>query len=84
MHEFEKIEQAADDLTAEVMAFVGTTDRNKVVCPREKSSMTPCVARDGRLAVADSGVCVGCGRDPRVLLKDHREKHPVEQKGSEG
>lgn len=79
---FQQIEQAADDLTAEVMVFVGTTDRNKVECPREKSFMTPCVARDGRTALADDGDCVGCGKDPRILLKDHREKHPVQPKGN--
>lgn len=42
-------------------------------CPRAKSAMTPCVARDGRLACADDGLCVGCGVHPadelRVVVK---------------
>src|ERR1017187_6120851 len=30
-------------------------------CPRAKSSMTPCVLRNGSTALADNGKCVGCG-----------------------
>jgi hypothetical protein len=37
-------------------------------CPRAKTWMTPCVARDGRTAVADDGMCVGCNVDPGLLL----------------
>lgn len=29
-------------------------------CPRAKTWMTPCIARDGHLALADDGKCVGC------------------------
>lgn len=43
-------------------------DPGHVGCPRAKSDMTPCVARDGRLAQADNGVCVGCGEQPAELL----------------
>jgi hypothetical protein len=39
-------------------------------CPRAQSDMTPCVARDGHLAVADSGVCVACGSNPADLLAE--------------
>lgn len=39
-------------------------------CPRAKSDMTPCVVRDGKLACADDGVCVGCGAHPADLLQD--------------
>lgn len=42
----------------------GQVERDEVVCPREKSSMTPCVARDGHLAAADDHHCVGCGISP--------------------
>lgn len=35
-------------------------DPTHVGCPRAKSDMTPCAARDGRLA-DEAGVCVGCG-----------------------
>jgi len=48
----------------------GRYDDGYLGCPRAKSDMTPCVARDGGLA-ADSGdppVCVGCGRSPYELL----------------
>jgi len=47
-----------------------------VDCPRARSWMTPCVARDRRFAVADDGVCVGCGHDPRALLTDLAERWP--------
>lgn len=38
-------------------------------CPHAKTWMTPCVARDGALAVSDppNAVCVGCGHDPWKL-----------------
>lgn len=40
-----------------------------VGCPRAKSDMTPCIARDGHTALADDNVCVGCGSDPLALLE---------------
>jgi hypothetical protein len=43
-------------------------DPNHVGCPRAKSDMTPCVARDGRTACDDSGECVGCGASASALL----------------
>jgi hypothetical protein len=36
-------------------------DPEHVGCPRAKSDMTPCIARDGRLALCNEGECVGCG-----------------------
>jgi hypothetical protein len=65
-----KVDQAADELTRRVLVNVGGTDRHDVVCPREKTSMTPCIARDGHLALADDRRCVGCGADPYALLED--------------
>jgi hypothetical protein len=44
-------------------------------CPRAKSWMTPCVARDGQFAAADDGVCVGCGEHPADLLRDLVRRH---------
>lgn len=41
-------------------------DRYDVDCPRAKTWMTPCIARDGQLALADDGQCVGCTRGPRI------------------
>jgi hypothetical protein len=45
-------------------------DLNHVGCPRAKSDMTPCVARDAGTAEDDDGSCVGCGQDPAVLLQE--------------
>jgi hypothetical protein len=49
-----------------------------VDCPRAKSWMTPCVARDGATAIDDPAaarpVCVGCGSDPLELLADLAER----------
>ncbi len=54
-----------------------TEKKHKVItCPRAKSDMTPCAARDGKLAVYDSeaghmrGHCVGCGRNVAELFKE--------------
>jgi hypothetical protein len=41
-----------------------------VGCPRAESDMSPCIARDGHLAVADTMRCVGCGQDPQQLLDE--------------
>lgn len=37
------------------------SDPQWVGCPRARSDMTPCIARDGHLALADDYLCVGCG-----------------------
>ena len=50
----------------------------ELVCPREKSAMTPCIARDGGLAVTlaiHGGICVGCERTTASLLDAERLKH---------
>jgi hypothetical protein len=51
----------------------------EIDCPRAKTWMTPCIARDGRLALSDgrAGVCVGCGRSPGDLLRDLAERYPA-------
>jgi hypothetical protein len=33
-------------------------------CPKAKSDMTPCIAKDGADAYAEDGSCVGCGWHP--------------------
>lgn len=43
-------------------------DPKHVGCPRAKTDMTPCVARDAWTAQDDDGECVGCGRKPADLL----------------
>jgi hypothetical protein len=47
-------------------------DPNHVGCPRAKSDMTPCIARDGALALADNFRCVGCNAHPKDLLDELR------------
>lgn len=44
-------------------------DPAHVGCPRAKSDMTPCSARDGMLA-EDNGYCVGCNISVAKLLKE--------------
>jgi len=57
-------------------------------CPRAKSSMTPCIARDGHLALCQTSEedprthelrhpwrCVGCLERPRTLLVDLAKKY---------
>lgn len=44
---------------------------SELVCPREKSAMTPCVARDGGVAVVEiygRPACVGCEAMIDILL----------------
>lgn len=45
-----------------------TDDLKHVGCPRAKSDMTPCVARDGSLGETHEGLCVGCGANSSDLL----------------
>lgn len=42
---------------------------SELKCPREKSGMTPCVARDGDLAMTEDKLCVGCGSNVIELLE---------------
>lgn len=51
--------------------------KSSIDCPRAKSDMTPCIARDGHLALSDppKAVCVGCGATPRDLLVDLAERY---------
>jgi hypothetical protein len=42
-------------------------DPDTIGCPRAKTFMTPCVARDGKSATSNK-VCVGCGAYPIDLL----------------
>jgi hypothetical protein len=50
---------------------------NDIDCPRARTEMTPCIARDGSTALADppKPVCVGCGAEPRPLLRDLGERY---------
>jgi hypothetical protein len=69
----------ADELKRLVAARTGLAP-DKLRCPRERSDMTPCVARDGRLAVCEGrygssrGLCVGCEHGVATLLIAERAK----------
>jgi hypothetical protein len=57
-------------------------DPQHVGCPRARTDMTPCVARDGDVATEDRGECVGCGKRAADLLRDLvREVTEPEAKG---
>lgn len=43
-------------------------DPSHVGCPRAKTDMTPCAARDGGLAADPK--CIGCNEDPADLLTE--------------
>ena len=47
-------------------------DADRVGCPRAATDWAPCIARDGRAALNDDRVCVGCGEAPRPLLGELR------------
>lgn len=44
-------------------------DPTYIGCPRARSDMTPCAARDGKNAT-DNGFCVGCTLHSANLLQD--------------
>lgn len=69
-------EKQADSLRDLVRERLALEPDEMIECPRQRSSMTPCIARDGALAVADDRVCVGCGCGTRELLEVEMEKHP--------
>ena len=46
-------------------------------CPREKSDMTPCVARDGDVAMTEDGKCIGCGDDIQELINEEMKKFGI-------
>jgi hypothetical protein len=67
-------ELPADELKRLIQDRTGIASR-ELVCPRAKSDMTPCVARDGNLAVAvkfSQEVCVGCEWGVFGLLESER------------
>lgn len=72
-----KINQA-DEFRAWVLRRTGLAP-DELKCPREKSAMTPCIARDGQLAVGvigvDEEICIGCERRVAGLFDEEREKH---------
>ena len=45
-------------------------DSDHIGCPRARTDMTPCVARDGLAGCNDNGRCVGCMRHAAELLTE--------------
>lgn len=45
-------------------------DASYVGCPRAKSDMTPCIARDGHTALHDKLGCVYCDLKPGTLIRE--------------
>lgn len=52
-----------------------------VGCPWARSSESPCMARDGRTALAGppDPVCVTCAHEPSFLIEDLAEDYPPAQ-----
>lgn len=53
-------------------------DPAHVGCPWARSDMSPCVARDGRLALGGEPPrqCTGCGNDVPYLIRDLADDYP--------
>jgi uncharacterized protein YhfF len=70
-------ETLADEYKTLVLARTKLTP-DVLECPREKSEMTPCLARDGRLVVvldaSDHPICVGCETSLERLIDQERER----------
>lgn len=78
----EQLQKLGDEFRDLVLTRTGLTART-LVCPREKSDMTPCVARDGGICVieihaAGGGgpypVCVGCETRIDLRLAEERAR----------
>jgi hypothetical protein len=62
-----------DQIRALVLKRTGLTEK-ELSCPREKSDMTPCIARDSDCVVSEDLKCVGCGIDARAFLEEELRK----------
>ena len=70
----------ADEFRGAILRRTGLK-RDELSCPREKSDMTPCVARDGGLAVSFAGhsstpQCVGCCWGLNALVEKEQSSTP--------
>ena len=63
----------ANELRDQIVKRTGFS-RFELVCPHEQSEMTPCINRDGALALADTNQCVGCGTRLSVLIEEDQER----------
>jgi hypothetical protein len=72
-----KDEQSADEFATLVRTRTGLAPR-QLTCPREKTDMTPCLARDGHLALSyryDRSMCIGCEHGLETLLNKEKTLH---------
>jgi hypothetical protein len=53
-------------------------DPEYVGCPWARSDMTPCIARDGDLALTSGldAMCAGCRQTPEYLVEDLAQGYP--------
>jgi len=65
-------ELIADNVRDKILQRTGLRAED-LACPREKSDMTPCIARDGSLALTKNK-CVGCGITLNQLQEDEMRK----------
>jgi hypothetical protein len=78
-------ERAANEYRRLVVARTGIASRNLLQCPRERSFMTPCIARDGGTAVCiaeersgdQRAICVGCEESVVTLLAAEWARQPT-------
>lgn len=76
--------EKADDYKRMIFKRTGLKS-SELHCPREKSEITPCIARDGGLALAESaggGRCAGCDYSLNTLHK--KELSLVAASGKDG
>ena len=64
----------ADKLKAIIYERTGIM-ASELVCPREKSFMTPCICRDGDLAMTDNKKCISCNISVFELLEEEGDKN---------
>lgn len=72
--DYEMWKDLAEDLKRLINQRTGVSSKD-LECPREKSDMTPCLARDGWTAMLNGGRCVGCEEHVHYLTKTELEKH---------
>lgn len=76
--------ESADKLRDSIAARTGLIGIY-LQCPREKSSSTPCIARDGQAAVAFGywAVCAGCDASLRSLIQTEESMSAIKTSGCE-
>jgi hypothetical protein len=66
--------EAADEYSRLVLKRIGCESED-LECPRERSEMTPCLARDGGCVIVwrfRKPICVGCEADLHELIEKEK------------